>query len=172
MIRTLVIIYSHRLEPLLECILYMNSMYASRYFSLPPSFSPSPSLTLSLSLPPFLSLPSSVPLFLPPSLPPSLFSFLSPSLSLSPSHSVFLQFIYHFWQATPSHTLWECNSNILNLSLKAIHTLCWFSVACSLFTIDYLELLGIKQVHCRFSIWFGSAFTCSLVFLCNQDTLK
>jgi hypothetical protein len=58
-----------------------------------------------------------------------------------------IQFTYHFWQSTPSHTLWECNSTILVLSLKAIHTLCWFSVACSLFTIDYLELLGIKQIY-------------------------
>ena len=30
--------------------------------------------------------------------------------------------------------------------LVAVHLLSWLSIACSLFTIDYLELLGIKQV--------------------------
>jgi hypothetical protein len=58
-----------------------------------------------------------------------------------------IQFINHFWQSTPSHSLWDCQGYSLSLFLKAIHSLCWLSIACSLFTIDYLELLGIKQLY-------------------------
>ena len=57
------------------------------------------------------------------------------------------QFIHHFWVSTPSHALWSCQGYLLVLGLKAVHCVCWLSIACSLFTIDYLELLGIKQVY-------------------------
>ncbi|CAI8010222.1 Nurim [Geodia barretti] len=58
-----------------------------------------------------------------------------------------IQLIHHFWTPTPAHTLWECHGYLLTLSLKAVHSGCWLSIACSLFTIDYLELLGIKQLY-------------------------
>ena len=80
-------------------------------------------------------------------IPPSPSLCLTPSPFLSPLFSLPSQFIYHFWQSTPTHTLWACNNCLLTYCLKAVHTVCWLSLACSLFTIDYLELLGIKQVE-------------------------
>ena len=54
--------------------------------------------------------------------------------------------MYNLWQATPSHAVWWCESRFLSLLLQALHLLAWLSVCCSVFTLDYLELLGIKQV--------------------------
>ena len=53
------------------------------------------------------------------------------------------------WLWTPiSHHVWHCpdNSTLLLVSIATVHAFCWISVVCSLFTTDYLELMGIKQV--------------------------
>ena len=57
-----------------------------------------------------------------------------------------LQIIYQFWVSTPAHTLWQSDSSLLYYVLVVVHIASWISIACSVFTIDYLELLGIKQV--------------------------
>ena len=57
------------------------------------------------------------------------------------------QIMNSFWQVTPNYFIWSSNSRPLNLLLMVVHTACWMSIATSVFTIDYLELLGIKQVN-------------------------
>ena len=56
------------------------------------------------------------------------------------------QIMNSFWQVTPDYVIWSSYSRTLNLILMVVHTACWMSIATSVFTIDYLELLGIKQV--------------------------
>ncbi len=58
-----------------------------------------------------------------------------------------LQLISYLWCSTPHNTLWESDSGVLHLALAIVHLACWISISCSVFTIDYLELLGIKQVN-------------------------
>ena len=57
-----------------------------------------------------------------------------------------VQIVNSFWQITPNYVIWSSNSRTLNLILMVVHTACWMSIATSVFTIDYLELLGVKQV--------------------------
>ena len=57
-----------------------------------------------------------------------------------------VQVVNSFWQITPNYVIWSSNSRTLNLILMVVHTACWMSIAPSVFTIDYLELRGIKQV--------------------------
>ena len=59
------------------------------------------------------------------------------------------QFIYHFWEPTPRHTLWSMSmeGGVVFYGMVLLHGLCWVSIACSVFFIDYLELVGIKQVR-------------------------
>ncbi len=58
-----------------------------------------------------------------------------------------VQVIHHFWQPISSHTLWHLESNSMVVAmLLVLHLMCWVLIAASIFTIDYLELLGIKQV--------------------------
>ena len=57
-----------------------------------------------------------------------------------------VQIVNSFWQITPNYVFWYSDSRPLNLFLMVVHMACWMSIACSVFTIDYLELLGIKQV--------------------------
>lgn len=61
-----------------------------------------------------------------------------------------IQFIYHFWCPTPSFSIWRLDSCFLSCVLIFLHLVCWLSIACSLFTIDYLELLGLKQIYYSF----------------------
>jgi len=59
-----------------------------------------------------------------------------------------LQFIHHFWEPVSSRALWHVESSeVTVLLLLALHLLCWVLIASSIFTIDYLELIGIKQVR-------------------------
>ena len=64
-------------------------------------------------------------------------------LSLYLTHT---QIVNSYWQVTPNSVLWFSNSWLLNQFLMVVHTACWMSITCSVFTTDYLELLGIKQV--------------------------
>lgn len=66
------------------------------------------------------------------------------------THTHTHQFIYYFWESTPAHSLWHYDTSVLHYILVTIHVASWISIACSVFAIDYLELLGIKQVsgHC------------------------
>ena len=69
------------------------------------------------------------------------------SLPISPS-----QVIYRLWQPLPDYQLWHCGGDytIVLLVLSILHLLAWVSIACSVFALDYLELLGIKQVRVNY----------------------
>ena len=62
------------------------------------------------------------------------------------------QVVHHTWVPTPSHTIWHEDSALLHCILLIVHIVSWLSIACSVLTIDYLELLGIKQVVVLFNI--------------------
>jgi hypothetical protein len=55
----------------------------------------------------------------------------------------------------PSLALWHWDNSVLVLLLLLLHLMSWLSIACSIFTIDYLELLGIKQVCVCVCVWGG-----------------
>lgn len=59
--------------------------------------------------------------------------------------------INYLWTPYSSQTLWRLESYSLVLVFLMVHLLCWLSIACSLFAIDYLELLGIKQIYYSFN---------------------
>lgn len=66
--------------------------------------------------------------------------------------SLFLQVIHVFWEPIPSLTLWrlsEGDHNLVFLALLVTHLLCWFLIASSIFSMDYHELMGFKQVRER-----------------------
>lgn len=61
---------------------------------------------------------------------------------------VFLpQVVHHFWVSVPTHVIWHVDSCLLHYVLLIVHIGSWLSVACSVLTIDYLELLGLRQVR-------------------------
>lgn len=62
--------------------------------------------------------------------------------------NILFQVIHYFWQPLPSLTLWQLSEEDRNLILVLLitHLLCWVLIASSVFTIDYLELMGFKQV--------------------------
>lgn len=66
--------------------------------------------------------------------------------------SLSLQVIHYFWQPLPSLTLWKLSeeNHTFILVLFATHFLCWILIASSVFTIDYLELMGFKQIYYSF----------------------
>ena len=67
--------------------------------------------------------------------------------------------VNYFWCTTPSYTLWQTDIRLVHVILLVIHTASWMSIACSLFYIDYLELLGIKQVnYIPTSYYYGNIF--------------
>ncbi|XP_064399434.1 nurim-like [Halichondria panicea] len=64
---------------------------------------------------------------------------------------IVINLISYLWCSTPHNTLWESDSGVLHLALAIVHLACWISISCSVFTIDYLELLGIKQLYYSYS---------------------
>lgn len=55
--------------------------------------------------------------------------------------------MHHFWVPVPMHVIWHVDSCLLHYVLLIVHIASWLSVACSILTIDYLELLGLRQVR-------------------------
>ena len=59
-----------------------------------------------------------------------------------------VQVIHNFWQPISDHYLWDCGirSWAFYTVMATVHLLCWLSISCSVYVMDYLELIGVKQV--------------------------
>ena len=56
--------------------------------------------------------------------------------------------MYYFWCPLEFYYIWnfEDGSSLSYVVIVTVHVICWFSIGCSLFTVDHLELIGAKQV--------------------------
>lgn len=63
-----------------------------------------------------------------------------------------LQVMYYFWCPLDSYYIWNFTdgSTLSYVVIVTVHVICWFSIGCSLFTVDHLELIGAKQLYYQY----------------------